>query len=171
MALVRKFLDFTPKMGENCWLAENATIIGNVKMGNDCSVWYNAVIRGDVHEIVIGNKTNIQDGCMIHCTYQRSGTYIGNEVTVGHHAILHACKVGNNALVGMGAIVLDNAEVGEGAIVAAGSVVKENTKIPPYTLWAGVPAKQVKELDKEKTQKALKDQAKNYIFCASMYEK
>lgn len=171
MALVRKFLEFTPKMGENCWLAENATIIGNVRMGNDCSVWYNAVIRGDVHEIVIGNKTNIQDGCMIHCTYERAGTYIGDYVTVGHHAILHACKVNNNALIGMGAIVLDEAEVGEGAIVAAGSVVKENTKIPPYTLWAGIPAKQVKILDKEKTQKALTDQANNYVFCASLYEK
>lgn len=171
MALVRKFLEFTPKMGTNCWLAENATIIGNVTLGDDCSVWYNAVLRGDVHEIKIGNKTNIQDGCMIHCTYERAGTYIGDSVTVGHHAILHACKVGNNALIGMGAIVLDDAEVGEGAIVAAGAVVKEKTKIPPYTLWAGIPAKQVKVLDKEKTKKALESQANNYVFCASLYEK
>lgn len=156
-------------MGENCWLAENATIIGNVKMGNDCSVWYNAVIRGDVHEIIMGNKVNIQDGAVIHATYQKCGTYIGNSVSIAHKAIVHGCKINDFVLIGMGAIVMDLAEIGEGAIIAAGAIVKENTIVPPYTLWAGVPAKQVKELDRNATLEKLEKLANNYVMYASNY--
>jgi carbonic anhydrase/acetyltransferase-like protein (isoleucine patch superfamily) len=169
MALVRNYLDFSPEMGENCWLAENATVIGNVKMGSDCSVWYNAVVRGDVHEIIMGNKVNVQDGAVVHCTYKKTGTYIGNSVSIGHKAIVHGCKIADFVLIGMGAIVMDLAEIGEGAIIAAGSVIKENTIVPPYTLWAGVPAKQVKELDKNATFEKLEKLANNYVMYASNY--
>jgi carbonic anhydrase/acetyltransferase-like protein (isoleucine patch superfamily) len=169
MALVRNYLEHTPQMGENCWLAETATVIGNVKMGNNCSVWYNAVVRGDVHEIILGNKVNVQDGAVIHATYKKCGTYIGNSVSIGHKAIVHGCKVNDFVLIGMGAIVMDLAEIGEGAIIAAGAIVKENTIVPPYTLWAGVPAKQVKELDKNTTFEKLEKLANNYVMYASNY--
>lgn len=169
MALVRNYLEYTPQIGENCWLAETATLIGNIKMGNNCSVWYNAVVRGDVHEIILGNKVNVQDGAVIHATYKKCGTYIGNSVSIGHKAIVHGCKINDFVLIGMGAIVMDLAEIGEGAIIAAGAIVKENTIVPPYTLWAGVPAKQVKELDKNTTFEKLEKLANNYVMYASNY--
>ena len=140
MAYIKSVRGFTPQFGENCFLAENATVVGDVIMGDGCSVWFNAVLRGDVNAIRIGNNVNIQDGTVLHTLYQKSVVEIGDYVSVGHNVIIHGAKINDYALIGMGATLLDYAEVGEGAIVAAGSVVLSNTKIPPYTLWAGVPA-------------------------------
>lgn len=170
MALIRKLRDITPSMGPNCWLSETATLIGDVEMGSDCTIWYNAVLRGDVNSIRLGNKVNIQDNAMVHCTYQKCGTFIGNEVSVGHNAIVHGCTIKDKVLIGMGAIVMDNVIVGEGAIVAAGAVVKENEIIPPNTLWAGVPAKQVKELNPKQSIKKLEQLANNYVMYAKWYQ-
>src|SRR6187455_3675019 len=139
MAVILSVKNITPQYGDNCFLAPNATLCGDVIMGNDCSVWFNAVIRGDVNSIRIGNKVNIQDGAVIHCTYQRSKTIIGNNVSIGHNAIVHGCTVHDNVLIGMGAIVMDNAEVGSNSIIAAGAVVLEGTHIEPGTIYAGVP--------------------------------
>ena len=140
MALIKEVRGFTPQIGKNCYLAENATIVGDVIMGDDCSVWFNAVLRGDVNSIRIGNNVNIQDGTVLHTLYEKSTVEIGNYVSIGHNVTIHGAKIDDYALIGMGATVLDYAEVGEGAIVAAGALVLSNTKIPPYTLWAGVPA-------------------------------
>ena len=145
MALIKSVRGFSPVIGENCYLAENATVVGDVVMGDGCSVWFNAVLRGDVNSIRIGNNVNIQDGSVLHTLYQKSVVEIGDYVSVGHNVTIHGAKINNYALIGMGAILLDYAEVGEGAIVAAGALVLSNTKIPPYTLWAGVPAKFIKK--------------------------
>ena len=134
-----------PEFGSGCWIAPNAIIAGQVKMGKNCSIWFGAVIRGDVNTITIGNNVNVQDGVVIHCTYQKTHTTIGNNVSIGHRAIVHGCSLHDDVLVGMGAIVMDNAVVGEGAVIAAGAVVLENTHVPAGTVWAGVPARQVKQ--------------------------
>ena len=144
MALIKELRGFIPQFGKDCFLAENATIIGDVVMGDGCSIWYNAVLRGDVNSIRIGNHVNIQDGSVLHTLYQKSVVEIGDYVSIGHNVTVHGAKIDNYALIGIGAILLDHAEVGEGAIVAAGSLVLSNTKIPPYTLWGGVPAKFIK---------------------------
>jgi len=157
-------------IGENCYLAENATLLGDVVMGDDCSVWFNAVIRGDVNQIQMGNKVNIQDGAVIHCTYERAATKIGNNVSVGHNAIVHGCTIKDNVLIGMGSIVMDNAVVGENSIVAAGSVVLENTIVEAGCVYAGVPAKKVKELNKEKFNDSVKRMADNYLMYSSWYK-
>lgn len=170
MALVKTLRGKSPQLGEECWLAETATVIGDVQMGRECTIWYNAVLRGDVNFIQLGNKVNIQDNAMVHCTYQKAGTTIGNEVTVGHNAIVHGCVIEDKVLIGMGAIVMDNAHVGQGAIIAAGAVVRENEQIPPHTLWAGVPAKQVKELDPEKSEANLEQLANNYVMYSAWYK-
>lgn len=170
MPVVKTLHNISPKFGNNCWLAETATVIGKVVMGNNCTIWYNAVLRGDVNNITIGNKVNIQDNAMVHCTYLKAETIIGNNVTVGHNAIVHGCQIADNVLIGMGAIVMDHAQVGEGVIVAAGAVVRENEILPPYTLWAGVPAKKVKDLDKNETFEKLNRLANNYVKYAEWYK-
>lgn len=171
MPIIKTLNNITPQFGEDCWLAETATIIGNVRMGNQCTIWYNAVLRGDVNSITLGNKVNVQDNAMIHCTYQKAATTIGNNVSIGHNAIVHGCKIADNVLIGMGAIVMDHAQVHEGVIVAAGAVVKENEVLPPYTLWAGIPAKKVKDLDRNETFEKLERLANNYVKYASWYKK
>jgi carbonic anhydrase/acetyltransferase-like protein (isoleucine patch superfamily) len=155
-------------MGENCFIAENATIVGDVVLGNDCSVWFNAVIRGDVHSIRIGNKTNIQDGAVIHCTYQKAPTTIGNGVSIGHNAIVHGCTVEDNVLIGMGAIVMDHAVVQKNCIVAAGAIVLEKTLCESGYIYAGIPAKKVKQLSPEQIQ-GLDKVANNYVMYGSWF--
>ena len=144
MAIIRELRGFTPKIGKNCFIAENAVIIGDVTIGDDCSIWYGVVLRGDVNTIRIGNRVNIQDNASVHTLYQRSVTIIGDDVSVGHNAVVHGAKVGNDVLVGMGAVLMDNAEIADGSIIAAGAVVLSNEKLEPG-VYAGVPAKKVKE--------------------------
>src|SRR5829696_6863654 len=152
-----------PQFGNNCFIAPNATIVGDVVMGDDCSVWFNAVIRGDVNYIRIGNKVNIQDGAVIHCTFQRTQAIIGNNVSIGHNAIVHGCTLHDDVLIGMGAIVMDNAVVHSNTIIAAGAVVLENTICQAGAIYAGVPAKKVKEISQEKLEGEINRIANNYL--------
>ena len=163
MALILPVNGVSPTMGNNCFLAPNATIVGDVVMGNDCSIWFNAVIRGDVNIIRIGNKVNIQDGAVIHCTFEKTKTYIGNNVSVGHNAIVHGCVIDNNVLIGMGAIVMDNCHIGSNCIIAAGAVVLENTVVEPGSIYAGVPAKKVKDISQELINGEINRIAENYL--------
>lgn len=160
---------FTPKIGENCFIADGAFIIGDVTIGHDSSVWFNAVIRGDVNSIEIGNNSNIQDGCVLHTQYKVSQIKIGNYVSVGHNATLHGVVVHDYALIGMGSVLLDNVEVGEGAIVAAGSIVLKGTKIEPYSLYGGYPAKFIKKIDPKQTYAMNQTTAEHYASYASWY--
>jgi carbonic anhydrase/acetyltransferase-like protein (isoleucine patch superfamily) len=153
----------SPKWGENCFIAPNATIVGNVEMGDECSVWFNAVVRGDVNFIKMGNRVNIQDGAVIHCTYQKCGTIIENNVSIGHNAIVHGCVIHQNVLVGMGAIVMDNVQVGSNSIIAAGAVVLENTIVEPGSIYAGVPAKKVKNISEALISGEINRIAGNYV--------
>jgi carbonic anhydrase/acetyltransferase-like protein (isoleucine patch superfamily) len=159
-----------PVMGNNCFIAPNATIVGEVVMGDDCSVWFNAVLRGDVNFIRIGNKVNVQDGAIIHCTYLKTGTTIGNNVSIGHNAIVHGCVIDDNVLVGMGAIVMDNAHIGSNSIIAAGAVVLENTIVEPGTIYAGVPAKKVKDISQEKISGEIDRIANNYLMYSGWFK-
>ncbi|MGG9961576.1 gamma carbonic anhydrase family protein [Ferruginibacter sp. SUN106] len=159
-----------PVMGNNCFIAPNATIVGEVVMGDDCSVWFNAVLRGDVNFIRIGNKVNVQDGAVIHCTYLKTGTTIGNNVSIGHNAIVHGCVIDDNVLVGMGAIVMDNAHIGSNSIIAAGAVVLENTIVEPGTIYAGVPAKKVKDISQEKISGEIDRIANNYLMYSGWFK-
>lgn len=152
-----------PSFGDDCFLAPNATVVGNVVMGNQCSVWFNAVVRGDVNFIRMGNKVNIQDNAVIHCTYQKYGTTLGNNVSIGHNAIVHGCTVEDNVLIGMGAIVMDNCHIGTNSIIAAGAVVLENTKVEPGSIYAGVPAKKVKDISQELIHGEIDRIANNYV--------
>jgi carbonic anhydrase/acetyltransferase-like protein (isoleucine patch superfamily) len=170
MALIKSLNNHTPKFGENCFLAENATIIGEVEMGKDCSVWFNAVVRGDVHYIKIGNKVNIQDQVMIHCTYKKAPTTIGNNVSIGHRAIVHGCTIHDDVLVGMGAVIMDGVVVEEGSIIAAGAVVLENTHIEKGSIYAGVPAKKVKSVSPELLSDEINRIANSYVMYASWYK-
>ena len=158
-----------PKFGENCFIAPNATIVGDVITGDDCSVWFNAVIRGDVNSIRMGNKVNVQDGAVIHCTFKKTQAIIGNNVSIGHNAIVHGCTVADNVLIGMGAIVMDNAEIGENSIIAAGAVVLEGTKVEAGTIYAGVPAKKVKEISKQLITGEINRIANNYVRYADWF--
>ena len=162
MAIIKSVKGISPVFGEDCFIADNATIVGEVQIGRQCSIWFNAVVRGDVNSITIGDYTNIQDGAVIHCTYQKAKTIIGNQVSVGHNAIVHGCTVEDNALIGMGAIVMDHVQIGAYAIVAAGSVVLEGTKVEPETIYAGVPAKKVKDVD-EAMKSSMYTTAQNYL--------
>jgi carbonic anhydrase/acetyltransferase-like protein (isoleucine patch superfamily) len=170
MALIKKVRGKTPQMGKNCYLAENATIIGDVEMGDDCSVWFQAVIRGDVHSIKIGNRVNIQDGAIVHCTYQRAPTVIGNDVSIGHRAIVHGCTIHDHVLIGMGAMVMDHAVLPSYCLIAAGAVVLENSVLEPYSIYAGVPARKVKELSPAQLEDTIGRIAQNYIKYASWYK-
>jgi carbonic anhydrase/acetyltransferase-like protein (isoleucine patch superfamily) len=170
MALILAVNGMTPEMGINCFVAPNATIVGDVKMGDDCSVWFNAVIRGDVNSIRIGNKVNIQDGAVLHCTYQKTKVDLGNNVSVGHNAIVHGCKVHDNVLIGMGAIVMDNCEIGSNTIIAAGAVVTEGTVGPSGCIYAGVPAKKVKDISEELIHGEIDRIANNYLMYSSWFK-
>ena len=170
MALVKEVRGFTPQIGENTFLAENATIIGDVIIGNDCSIWYNVVLRGDVNSIRIGDRVNIQDGTVIHTLYQKSVSEIGNDVSIGHNVVIHGAKIEDGALIGMGAIVLDHAVVGEGAIIAAGSVVLSGTQVEAGTIYAGVPAKFVKKVDAEQSKEMNQRIANDYLMYAGWYK-
>jgi carbonic anhydrase/acetyltransferase-like protein (isoleucine patch superfamily) len=168
MPVILPVKDKSPVWGDNCFIAPNATIVGDVKMGNNCSVWFNAVVRGDVNYITIGNDSNIQDGAVIHATYQKAATIIGNRVNVGHNAIVHGCTLEDNILVGMGAIVMDNAVVEPYCIIAAGAVVLENTRCETGFLYAGIPAKKIKPITEE--QRALLDKLPdNYIMYSDWF--
>lgn len=158
-----------PEIGEGCFLAETSVVLGDVMMGKDCSVWYNAVLRGDVNSIRIGDRVNIQDGSVLHTLYQKSTIEIGNDVSIGHNVVIHGAKIHDYALIGMGAIVMDDAEVGEGALVAAGSVVLSRTKIGAHELWAGTPAKFVKMVEPEKAKEMNVKIAKNYLMYSKWY--
>lgn len=170
MALIKEVRGFTPQIGENTYLAENATIIGDVIMGRDCSVWFNAVLRGDVNSIRIGNRVNIQDGSVLHTLYQKSTVEIGDDVSIGHNVVIHGAKIENGALIGMGAIVLDHAVVGEGAIIAAGSVVLSGTQVEPGSIYAGVPAKFVKKVDSAQAKEINQKIAKNYLMYSGWFK-
>jgi carbonic anhydrase/acetyltransferase-like protein (isoleucine patch superfamily) len=163
MALLLPVEGKHPEFGENCFLAPNATIVGNVQMGDECSVWFNTVVRGDVNFIKMGNKVNVQDGACVHCTYEKYGTTIGNNVSIGHNAIVHGCTIHDNVLIGMGAIVMDNAVVHSNTIIAAGAVVLENTVCEAGSIYAGVPAKKVKSISKELVSGQINRIADNYI--------
>lgn len=170
MALIKTIKGISPQIGEQCYLAETATLIGEVTMGNKCSIWFNSVLRGDVHYIKIGNNVNIQDGAVIHCTYQKAPTDIGNNVSIGHRAIVHGCTIHDNVLIGMGAIVMDGAVVHPNSIVAAGAVVLEGTVVPSGCIYAGVPAKKVKDIDAAHTANLIERIANNYSMYASWFE-
>ena len=169
MATILPVLGKHPQFGENCFVAPNATIVGDVVMGNDCSIWFNAVIRGDVHYIKIGNKVNIQDGAIIHCTYQKNPTEIGNNVSIGHNAMVHGCTLHDNVLIGMGSIVMDRCVVHSNSIIAAGAVLLEGTVVEAGSIYAGVPAKKVKDISKELISGEIDRIANNYIKYASWF--
>ncbi len=170
MALIKSVRGFTPEIGDKCFLADNATIIGDVKIGNNCSVWFNTVLRGDVNSIRIGDGVNIQDGSVLHTLYEKSVIEIGNHVSIGHNVTLHGAIVKDYALIGMGATVLDHAVVGEGAIVAAGSLVLSNTVIEPGSIWGGVPAKFIKRVEPEQAKELNRKIAHNYLMYSQWYE-
>ncbi len=169
MALIKSVKGKEPQFGKNCYLADNATVVGEVLMGDDCSVWFNAVIRGDVNSITIGNKVNIQDGVVVHCTYLKAKTTIGNNVSIGHNAIVHGCTLEDNVLVGMGAIIMDHAVIETNSIIAAGAVVLENTRVESGSIYAGVPAKKIKNIDPEQFKILIERTATNYIMYADWF--
>ncbi len=169
MAIIKEVKGKEPSFGEGCWLAENAVVVGEVEMGENCTVWFSAVVRGDVHSIKIGNNTNIQDNATIHCTYKTAPTSIGSNVTIGHNAIVHGCTLEDNVLVGMGAIVMDHVVVKSGAIIAAGAVVLENTMVEENSIYAGVPAKKVKQVD-DSNIAMMQRIAGNYVKYASWFD-
>ena len=170
MSLIKSVRGFTPHVGKDCFLADNATLIGDTVIGDGCSIWFNAVLRGDVNSIRIGDHVNIQDGAVLHTLYGKSQILIGNNVSVGHNATIHGATLKDYVLVGMGATVLDGAIIGEGAIVAANALVLSNTIVPPNTIWAGVPAKQVKEVSSEQAKEINQKIAHNYATYASWYK-
>jgi len=177
MALIKPVKGIHPKFGNDCYLAENATIVGDVIMGDQCSIWFNAVVRGDVNSIRMGNKVNVQDGAVIHCTYENlpagqagTKTNIGNNVSIGHNAIVHGCTIHDNVLIGMGAIVMDNCEIGSNTIIAAGAVVLENTKVESGVIYAGIPAKKVKDINQELINGEINRIANNYIMYSSWFK-
>jgi len=169
MPLVKKVLGKSPAIGEDCYISDTATIIGDVTMGAQCSVWFNAVIRGDVNYIRIGNKVNIQDNAMIHCTYQKFPTNIGDNVSIGHNAVVHGCTIHDNVLIGMGAIVMDDAVVESNSIIAAGAVVTQGSHVKAGELWAGVPAKKIKDVPQELLEGEIQRIANNYVKYSSWY--
>jgi carbonic anhydrase/acetyltransferase-like protein (isoleucine patch superfamily) len=168
--LIKELNGCTPVYGKECFFADNAVLIGDVVLGDNCSVWYHAVIRGDVHWIRIGNKVNIQDGAVVHCTYQKSPTTIGNSVSIGHNAIVHGCTIHDKVLVGMGAIVMDDCVVESNSIIAAGAVLTQGTRVEAGTIYAGVPARKVKDISKELISGEIERIANNYIQYAGWYQ-
>lgn len=169
MALILPVNGVNPQFGDNCFLAENATVVGDVVMGDDCSVWFQAVVRGDVHRIRMGNKVNVQDGAVIHCTYQKAPTEIGDNVSIGHRAIVHGCTIQGNVLVGMGAIVMDHAVVEPNVLIAAGAVVLENSRLESGFIYAGVPARKVKALGEDTFRDTIERIAGNYVMYSDWF--
>lgn len=169
MAIIKTVRGFTPQFGANCFLADNAVVVGEVTMGESCTVWFNAVVRGDVHSIMIGNNTNIQDGAIIHCTYQKAKTIIGSNVSIAHNAIVHGCTVEDNVLIGMGAIIMDHVVIGTGSVIAAGAIILPNTRVEPGSIYAGVPAKRVKDVGEE-MKAVIARTALNYPMYAEWYK-
>lgn len=169
MPLIVPVRGFTPKVGKDCFLADNCTLVGDVTLGDECSVWFNTVLRGDVNTITIGNRVNIQDGTVLHTLYEKSTIEIGDDVSIGHNVTLHGCKIKDYALVGMGAVVMDDAVVGPGAIVAAGAVVLSRTVIGPNELWGGAPAKFIKMVEPEKAKEMNRKIANNYLMYSQWY--
>lgn len=170
MALIKSVRSFTPSFGENCFFAENASIIGDVVLGNDCSVWFNAVLRGDVNSIRIGNMVNIQDGAVLHTLYQKSVIEIGNNVSIGHNVCIHGARIHDNVLVGIGATILDHAVIGENTIIAANALVLSGTIVEANSVYAGIPAKKVKEIEPDQTKEMIEKIAENYLMYASWYK-
>ncbi|MFN6943938.1 MAG: gamma carbonic anhydrase family protein [Cytophagaceae bacterium] len=170
MPLIKSVQGRDPKFGKNVFIAENATIVGEVQTGDDCSIWFNAVVRGDVHYIKMGNKVNVQDGAVIHCTYKKAPVNIGNNVSIGHNAIVHGCTLEDNVLIGMGAIVMDHAHIEQNSIIAAGAVVLENTRVESGSIYAGVPAKKVKDVSPEHMQDLIGRIAGNYVMYSGWFK-
>lgn len=170
MALILDCRGYKPKFGNNNYLAPNATIVGDVETGDDCSIWFNAVVRGDVNSIRIGNKVNIQDNAVLHCTYEKTKTVIGNNVSIGHNALVHGCTIEDNVLIGMGAIVMDNCHIEANALIAAGAVVLENTRVEAGSIYAGVPAKKVKQLEADTFKDQNERIANNYVKYADWFK-
>ena len=170
MAIIKSVRGFTPEFGTNCFFAENSTIIGDVKIGNDCSFWFNSVVRGDVNSIRIGNKVNIQDGAILHCTYEKTKIHIGNNVSVGHNVIIHGATIHDNVLIGMGAIIMDNVEICENSIIAVGALVLENTVVESGSIYGGMPAKRIKSIEQNQTKDMIEKIADNYLMYAKWYE-
>lgn len=170
MAIIKPLRGFTPKIGKNCFIAETAVIIGDVEIGDDCSIWYGAVLRGDVNSIRIGNRVNIQDNAILHTTYQKTTIKIGDDVSIGHGVIVHGADVQNWALLGMGSTIMDNAIIGEGAIVAANALIMEKTAVEPNSIYAGVPAKFVKRVDPSLSKEMNERIARNYLFYSGWYK-
>ncbi len=170
MALIRSIKGIAPKFGKNCFLAENATVVGDVEMGDNCSIWFNTVVRGDVHYIKIGNNVNIQDGAIVHCTYKKSPVNIGNNVSIAHNAIIHGCTIHDNVLIGMGAIVMDDVVVESNSIVAAGALISKGTIVETGSVYAGVPAKKIKSIDPSLLEGEVMRIAKSYSTYASWHD-
>lgn len=168
--LIKTLLGKTPEYGSDCFFTENSVLIGDLKMGNQCSVWYNAVIRADVNYIRMGNKVNVQDGAVIHCTYKKYPTLIGNNVSIGHNALVHGCTIKDNVLIGMGSIVMDDCVVEENSIIAAGAVLTKGTHVPSGSVFAGVPAKKIKDIDENLSKGEIERIANNYITYSSWYK-
>ncbi len=168
--LIKTLNGKTPSIPKDCYLADNVTIIGEVSFGHSCSVWFNAVIRGDVNAITIGNKVNIQDGAIVHCTYKKHPTIIGNNVSIGHNAMVHGCEIHDNVLIGMGAIVMDNCVVKSNSIIAAGAVLTQNTVVESGSIYAGVPAKKVKQIEESEFAGEIARIADNYVMYSSWYK-
>jgi carbonic anhydrase/acetyltransferase-like protein (isoleucine patch superfamily) len=169
MAIIKSVRGFEPVIGRNCYLADNATIIGDTVIGDDCSIWFNTVIRGDVNSIRIGNKVNIQDGTVLHCLYQRSVIEIGDNVSIGHNVVIHGAKISGNVLIGIGAIILDNAIIGENSIIAAGALILADTIVEPGSIWGGVPAKFIKRTDPDHNREMIEKIASNYLIYSGWY--
>jgi carbonic anhydrase/acetyltransferase-like protein (isoleucine patch superfamily) len=170
MALIKPCRGISPQFGQDVWLAENATIVGDVIMGDRCSVWFNAVIRGDVNSIRMGSQVNVQDGAVIHCTYEKTMTILGNNVSIGHNALVHGCTVEDNVLIGMGAIVMDNCYIEENCIIAAGAVLLEGTRVESWSIYAGIPAKKVKTLSPELFAGEVQRIANNYVMYSGWFK-
>ena len=170
MALIKEVRGFTPQFGEDIYLAENATIVGEVKCGKQCSFWFNAVVRGDVNYIKMGDKVNVQDGAVIHGTFEKSPTNIGNNVSIGHQAMVHGCTIKDNVLIGMGAIIMDDCIIGENSIIAAGAVLTAKTIVAPGSIYAGVPAKKIKDIPQNLVEGEINRIANNYVKYASWYK-
>ena len=168
MAIIKTLRGHTPKFGKNCFLADNAVVVGEVTMGDNCTVWFNAVIRGDVHSITIGSNTNVQDGAVIHCTYEKAKTIIGSNVSIAHTAVVHGCTVEDNVLIGMGAIVMDDAIIGRDSVIAAGAIVLPGTKVEPGSIYAGTPAKRIKDIGPD-LKEVISRTARNYPMYAKWY--
>jgi carbonic anhydrase/acetyltransferase-like protein (isoleucine patch superfamily) len=171
MAIIKECRGVSPTFGDDCWIADNATIVGDVIFGNQCSIWFNAVVRGDVNSIRMGNKVNVQDGAVIHCTFEKTKVSVGDNVSIGHNAIVHGCTIEDNVLIGMGSIIMDNCYIEKNCIIAAGAVVLEGTRVESQSIYAGIPARKVKTLSKELFEGEVQRIANNYLLYSDWFKK